>query len=146
MFLPSITVSTISFLISPIEMLLNYLVPIVSDIKPDLRAFPFKSMALILHSTQANRNFYKILIAAEYVGVKVELAPDFQMGVSNKTPHFLKLNPIGKVPVLETPEGAVFESNAIARHVARLGENNLFGSSSIGHVCVLFMVYLACLF
>ncbi|CAL5183048.1 unnamed protein product [Lathyrus oleraceus] len=88
-------------------------------------------MALILHATQTNKNVYKTLIAAEYVGVKVELAPDFQMGVSNKTPHFLKLNPIGKIPVLETPEGAVFESNAIARHVARLGENNLFGSSPI---------------
>ncbi|CAI8600688.1 unnamed protein product [Vicia faba] len=67
----------------------------------------------------------------EYVGVNVQLAPDFQMGVSNKTPQFLKLNPIGKVPVLETPDGAVFESNAIARYVARLGDNNLFGSSPI---------------
>ncbi|XP_058771858.1 elongation factor 1-gamma-like [Vicia villosa] len=88
-------------------------------------------MALILHAASASKNVFKTLIAAEYVGVKVELAPGFQMGVSNKTPEFLKLNPIGKVPVLETPEGAVFESNAIARYVARLGENNLFGSSPI---------------
>ncbi|KAK8961988.1 Elongation factor 1-gamma 1 [Platanthera guangdongensis] len=54
------------------------------------------------------------------------------MGVSNKTPEFLKMNPIGKVPVLETPEGPVFESNAIARYVARLkADNPLFGSSPI---------------
>ncbi|KAK1308157.1 Elongation factor 1-gamma 1 [Acorus calamus] len=38
------------------------------------------------------------------------------MGVSNKTPEFLQMNPIGKVPVLETPEGPIFESNAIARY------------------------------
>ena len=66
------------------------------------------------------------------------------MGVSNKTPEFMKMNPIGKVgffsidnvlykpffsyvfpekrslvvqvPVLETPDGPVFESNAIARY------------------------------
>ncbi|KAL5073289.1 hypothetical protein RYX36_012273 [Vicia faba] len=86
---------------------------------------------LILHAASANKNVFKTLIAAEYVGVNVQLAPDFQMGVSNKTPQFLKLNPIGKVPVLETPDGAVFESNAIARYVARLGDNNLFGSSPI---------------
>jgi len=67
------------------------------------------------------------------------------MGVSNKTPQFLQMNPIGKVsslssslylnlietpfsyhlifsslffqvPVLETPDGPVFESNSIARY------------------------------
>ncbi|XP_041008259.1 elongation factor 1-gamma-like isoform X2 [Juglans microcarpa x Juglans regia] len=54
------------------------------------------------------------------------------MGVSNKTPEFIKMNPIGKVPVLETPGGPVFESNAIARYVARLkADNPLFGASLI---------------
>lgn len=51
----------------------------------------------MLHSPKVNKNAYKTLIAAEYVGVKVETTPDFQMGVTNKTPEFLKLNPIGKV-------------------------------------------------
>jgi len=89
-------------------------------------------MALILHATKANKNAFKTLIAAEYSGVQVELAPNFEMGVSNRTPEFLKMNPIGKVPVLETPDGPVFESNAIARYVARLkGDNALFSSSAI---------------
>lgn len=89
-------------------------------------------MALILHSTSNNKNAFKALIAAEYSGVKVELVKDFQMGVSNKTPEFLKMNPIGKVPVLETPDGPVFESNAIARYVAKMKPNDpLFGSSLI---------------
>ncbi|XP_028805064.1 elongation factor 1-gamma [Neltuma alba] len=87
-------------------------------------------MALILHAGKTNKNAYKTLIAAEYSGVDVKLAPNFEMGVSNKTPEFLKMNPIGKVPVLETPDGPVFESNAIARYVARLkGDNALYGSS-----------------
>ncbi|XP_020221597.1 elongation factor 1-gamma [Cajanus cajan] len=89
-------------------------------------------MALILHATKTNKNAYKTLIAAEYTGVQVELAPNFEMGVSNKTPEFLKMNPIGKVPVLETPHGPVFESNAIARYVARFkGDNILYRSSPI---------------
>ncbi|XP_057793678.1 elongation factor 1-gamma 2-like [Salvia miltiorrhiza] len=86
-------------------------------------------MALVLHST-ANKNTQKTLIVSEFNGVKVELAKDFQMGVTNKTPEFIKMNPIGKIPVLETPDGPIFESNAIARYVARLNpDSNLFGSS-----------------
>ncbi|KAM7263383.1 hypothetical protein ACFE04_001066 [Oxalis oulophora] len=94
-------------------------------------------MALVLHSWNSNRNAYKALIAAEYSGVDVKLVDNFEMGVSNKTPEFLKMNPIGKVPVLETPEGPIFESNAIARYVARKNpESPLYGSSLIdyGHV------------
>ena len=50
----------------------------------------------VLHST-ANKNANKTLIVSEFNGVKVELAKDFQMGVTNKTPEFIKMNPIGKV-------------------------------------------------
>lgn len=89
-------------------------------------------MALVLHSFADNKNAFKARIAAEYSGVKLELTKDFVMGVSNKTPEFLKMNPLGKVPVLETSDGAVFESNAIARYVAKLkNDNPLFGSSLI---------------
>ncbi|KAL6006323.1 hypothetical protein ACLOJK_040370 [Asimina triloba] len=79
-----------------------------------------------------NKNALKALIAAEYAGVNVELTKNFEMGVSNKTPEYLKLNPIGKVPLLETLDGPIFESNAITRYVARVkGDNTLFGSSLI---------------
>ena len=44
-----------------------------------------------------NKNTYKIKITADYAGVKLELAPNFEMGVTNKTPEFIKMNPIGKV-------------------------------------------------
>lgn len=50
---------------------------------------------LKLHATPSNKNAAKALIAAEYNGVKLE-SPPFEMGVTNKTPAFLKLNPLGK--------------------------------------------------
>ncbi|GAA0164407.1 hypothetical protein LIER_20057 [Lithospermum erythrorhizon] len=88
----------------------------------------------VLHSWSTNKNAYKALIAAEYSDVKVELAQGFEMGVSNKAPEFLKMNPLGKVPVLETPDGAIFESNAIARYVTKLkADNPLYGSSLIDY-------------
>lgn len=49
-----------------------------------------------LYGTKVNANTFKALVTAQYAGVPVELAP-FEMGVTNKTPAFLKLNPIGKV-------------------------------------------------
>nr|KJB47886.1 hypothetical protein B456_008G046300 [Gossypium raimondii] len=94
-------------------------------------------MALVLHAGKTNKNAFKALIAAEYSGVQVKMVENFEMGVSNKTPEFIKMNPLGKVPVLETPEGPVFESNAIARYVARSKVNNpICGSSLIdyGHI------------
>ncbi|KAM7251472.1 hypothetical protein ACFE04_023355 [Oxalis oulophora] len=93
---------------------------------------------LVLHAGKTNKNSYKTLIAAEYSGVDVKLVENFEMGVSNKTPEFIKMNPIGKVPVLETPDGAVFESNAIAKYVTRSKPNNpLYGSSLIEYVRLL---------
>jgi Glutathione S-transferase, N-terminal domain len=52
---------------------------------------------LKLYTYPHNKNAYKALIAAQYVGVDLDVPSDFQMGVTNKTPEFLKLNPNGKV-------------------------------------------------
>lgn len=54
-----------------------------------------------MHAQNPNKNAWKALIAAEFCGVKVEMVKEFQMGVSNKTPEFLKMNPMGKVSVIE---------------------------------------------
>ncbi|KAJ8490980.1 hypothetical protein OPV22_012701 [Ensete ventricosum] len=61
-------------------------------------------MALVLHAGNTNKNAFKTLIATDYSGVQVELTKNFEMGVSDKTSMFLKMNPIGQVPVLETPD------------------------------------------
>jgi len=68
-------------------------------------------------------------------GAQLEILPvDF---ATLKTPEFLKKNPNGKVPVLETPEGPVFESNAILRHFGRLGnDKHLYGTTEFEHTLV----------
>jgi elongation factor 1-gamma len=86
-------------------------------------------MSLKIYSYPNNPRVYKALIAAKYAGVTVE-TPEFNFGEENKTAEFLKKNPLGKVPVLETPEGAIWESNAIARYVAKKGAESLLGGNA----------------
>jgi elongation factor 1-gamma len=76
-------------------------------------------MSLTLHTDAGNFRAFKILIAAEYTGVDVAV-PDFKIGTDNQTAAFLAKSPLGRVPVLDTPQGSLFESNAIARYIARL--------------------------
>jgi len=70
----------------------------------------------------------RILIVAKFSGVNIE-TPAFDVSVDNKSPEFLTKSPLGKTPVLDTPEGSLFGANAIARYVARVGKNTLYGSS-----------------
>ena len=78
----------------------------------------------------------KIFLTAKYAGVAIEIPAGFKFGEANgcdnKSPNFLRNgHPLGKIPVLETEEGALFESGAITRYIARLGrEKGLLGSSS----------------
>src|SRR5918994_1926324 len=46
----------------------------------------------------------------------------------NRTPEFLALNPNGKVPVLETDAGSLWEANAIMCYLARLAGSDLWPS------------------
>ena len=88
-------------------------------------------MTLTLFSFNGDKNAYKALVAAKYNGVDIELAKNFELGVSNKKPEFLKMSPTGKVPVLKTEEGSIFESNAIARYVARITDKGLYGTTAL---------------
>lgn len=86
---------------------------------------------LKLYTYPGSKNAAKALIAAELNGVHLTVPP-FEMGVSNKEPSFLALNPFGKVPCLEVSPGhGVFESNAIARYVARLAPSGLLGANPL---------------
>jgi len=86
-------------------------------------------MSLKIFSYENNPRVYKALIAARYNGVTIE-TPEFNFGVDNQTAEFKAKNPLGKVPVLDTPEGPIWESNAIARYIARLNDNGkLYGSN-----------------
>jgi len=73
---------------------------------------------------------FKCLIAARFNGITVATDDTFKTGVTDKTPEFLALSPLGKVPVLTTPEGTLLESNAIARFLARhRNDTQLMGST-----------------
>jgi len=79
---------------------------------------------LTVHSYPNNPAVNKAVVVGKFGGVDLEYAPGFEMGKTNKTPEFLKKNPNGQVPTLDTPEGAVFESTAIAYYVARSGTDH----------------------
>jgi elongation factor 1-gamma len=81
-----------------------------------------------LYGDKSDPLTFRILIAAKYNGIDIEV-PTFNVGVDNKSNDFLSKSPYGKVPLLETNEGHIFEANAIARYVARQGANTLYGSS-----------------
>eukprot|EP00549_Striatella_unipunctata_P011610 CAMPEP_0118695642 /NCGR_PEP_ID=MMETSP0800-20121206/13320_1 /TAXON_ID=210618 ORGANISM="Striatella unipunctata, Strain CCMP2910" /NCGR_SAMPLE_ID=MMETSP0800 /ASSEMBLY_ACC=CAM_ASM_000638 /LENGTH=414 /DNA_ID=CAMNT_0006594497 /DNA_START=56 /DNA_END=1300 /DNA_ORIENTATION=+ len=83
-------------------------------------------MPYTLHAPAAAFRAFKILIAAEYNSIDIEIA-DFD-AAKVKT-----LSPSGKAPILETPSGTVlFESNAIARYVAKLRrDTHLMGNGSV---------------
>lgn len=61
----------------------------------------------------------KCELVAAYAGVPIVKAP-YTAGLSSRTPRLLGLRADGKVPVLETPQGPLTESSAIARHLASL--------------------------
>ncbi len=111
---------------------------------------------MTLYTHPGNFRAFKILIAAEYNEVDIDI-PDFKPDkvihvlikrcyvlldyqkltgecmlstVFFQIPDFKQLSPLGRTPVLKTPQGVIFESNAIARYIARFRrDSELFGSS-----------------
>ncbi|KAF1791457.1 Thioredoxin-like fold [Phytophthora cactorum] len=69
------------------------------------------------------------LIAAEFNSIDIEL-PEFDFAKDIKSKEFKAKTPAGKVPLLETDEGCIFESGAIAKYVARLrADTGLYGKT-----------------
>ena len=64
-----------------------------------------------LFSAPGDFRALKALIAGAYNGVAIE-RPAFEVGKDNLTPEFLAKNPAGKLPLLETSQGCIWESNA----------------------------------
>ena len=62
---------------------------------------------------------WKAQIAAQYNGVTLGVKV-LELGKDDKSADFRKKSVVGKLPLLETPDGVIFESNAIARFVAKI--------------------------
>ena len=90
---------------------------------------------LVLLTYKNNPRCMKIYLTAAYAGVALKEKEDFDFGTescsSNKSASYMRnAHPLGMVPVLETPEGNLFDSFAITRHLARLGrDKGLYGSA-----------------
>jgi len=73
-----------------------------------------------LYTYGGNFRALKVLVAANYSGVKLNVDPEFEFGVTNKSEEFRKKFPVGKVPAYESKDGKTLlsESDAIAYFVA----------------------------
>jgi len=77
-----------------------------------------------VYCPKGHPNLLKSEIAGHFGGVKIELFDGFEMGKTNKTEEYFKLNPNGQIPTAVTSDGPIFESNAIAYYVARVGSDS----------------------
>eukprot|EP01068_Selenidium_serpulae_P006012 Selendium_serpulae@DN4263_c0_g1_i1.p1 len=86
-------------------------------------------MALTLLGLRDSCRCQKALVAAELAGVTLNV-PAFNADKDSKTPEFKAKSPLGRTPVLETPNGCIVGSGAAARYIERLGpEAELYGRS-----------------
>ena len=74
---------------------------------------------LRLHDYLPSQNAYKVRMLLGHLGLAYETVPVEIFRGESRTPAFLKMNPAGAVPVLETGPGRfVAESNAILYYLA----------------------------
>jgi glutathione S-transferase len=74
----------------------------------------------ILHQMHVSGNCYKVRLCARQAGVKLTLKDYGLHDGSTRTPEFLKLNPNGRVPLLEFEDGRFLpESGAILFHLSQ---------------------------
>ena len=73
----------------------------------------------VLHQMQMSGNCYKVRLAARQLGIPITLKNYPLHDGTTRKPPFLKLNPNGKVPVLEYEDGRCLpESGAILFHLS----------------------------
>jgi len=72
-------------------------------------------------------------VVLDACGVKYE--PHWITFEESKSEKILKLNPQGKIPILETPEGPLYETMAIVRHASRVAKK-LGGENDYEHALV----------
>jgi glutathione S-transferase len=76
---------------------------------------------MILHDLAAGMHPRRVRIFLAEKGISIERREVDAAGGANATPDFLRLNPLGKLPVLELDDGtAIAESLAICRYLETL--------------------------
>ncbi|KAG8931974.1 hypothetical protein FRC01_000498 [Tulasnella sp. 417] len=83
-----------------------------------------------LHSTATQPTGLRIKAVAAFGGVQIDTDDTWEYGVTNQSPEWLAKFPYGKIPTFETASGLnLYETIAIARHIASLSKNSLLGTS-----------------
>jgi glutathione S-transferase len=78
-----------------------------------------ESSMLVLHQMQMSGNCYKVRLVARQLGIPLALKDYPLMAGDTRKPDFLKLNPNGRVPLLEFEDGRTLaESDAIICYLA----------------------------
>jgi glutathione S-transferase len=86
-------------------------------------------MTLTIHWGSGSPNSWRVLLAAEALGLPYESKLlEFSKG-QHRTPEYLALNPRGKVPVLRHGDFVLYESLAMIEYLDRLGPGALYGST-----------------
>ena len=75
-------------------------------------------------------NVLKVLLTAEFCGVNYEFVQVDPSKGEHKTPEYLQLHPLGKVPALKDGEFTLFESAAICRYLASSSNAGLYAGNS----------------
>lgn len=72
-----------------------------------------------LHNFELSGNCYKVRLMLSLLGLKYELVPVDLLSGEHRTPHYLKLNPLGQVPVLRDGEVVIRDAQAILVYLTR---------------------------
>ncbi|MCE9624078.1 MAG: glutathione S-transferase family protein [Deltaproteobacteria bacterium] len=81
---------------------------------------------ITLYGNEFSSPSNKVRYVANALGIEYEYKHVDLMGGANKTESYLKLNPSGKVPVIQDGDFTLFESNAIIRYLARKVSSSLY--------------------
>ena len=79
-----------------------------------------------LYGNDFSPNSNKVRFAANAMGIDYKFHSVDLAGGEQRTEKFLKINPVGRIPVLTDGEFAIFESNAIIRYLAEKTNSPLY--------------------
>lgn len=76
-------------------------------------------------------NAVKAVLSAEEAGIDYEyVAMDFASG-EHKSPEYIKIHPLGKIPAMEHNGHPIFESNNMCRYIANISDSNLYSKDAL---------------
>lgn len=90
-----------------------------------------------LYDEALSGNYHKVRMLLSFLGLEYESVPISLPDLEHKTPEYLAMNPLGKVPVLEDGGEVIRDSQAILYYLARKYGNGEWlpeGDAASGHV------------